>query len=611
MCGITGILNFDKRFVQESVLRKMTDSLSHRGPDNGESWVYKNVGLGHRRLSIIDLKTGDQPMSDISEKIWITYNGELYNFLELKKILLSLGYKFRTNSDTEVIINSYLEWGEECLKKFRGMFAFGIVDLRKRLLFLARDQLGIKPLVYWKSDRTFFFSSELQTFKYTDEKIPPIDIQAVDQYLMFQYIPAPKTIYQGIKKLLPAHSLTVSFDGEVSKPLKYWDIEFKPDHSLNESEWLEALDEILLDSVRKHLISDVPLGAFLSGGIDSTLIVKYMTEILNKPVKTFSIGFEDDDFNETKYSEIVAKKYGTEHYIEIVKSNALEILPELVDHYGEPFGDSSAIPTYYLSKMARKYVPVVLSGDGGDEAFGGYNTYIGWQSWLLFHKTPKWKKFLYPFVSAVNRERYPKREPKIENWLRQINLISQKEKRKIWRREFQISLENPENIFGQESSKIENYSNVNKAQFLDIKTYLPYDILTKVDVASMMNSLEVRTPLVDKKIFEFAARIPEKFNFFKNPEGDFEGKMLLKKILMKDYSKSFLHRRKMGFGIPADKWFGSVENRNIDIYDRLVNKHSNISELFYPDQIEKMINNSNYNLTWLLLFLEEWLSKNK
>ena len=319
----------------------------------------------HARLSIIDLETGKQPICNEDGTVWITYNGEIYNYRELRLQLEGKGHQFHTKSDTEVIVHSYEEWGDQCVERFRGMFAFGIADLKQQRVFLARDQLGIKPLYYLRTASCFAFASEIQALRCIPHLDLSIDIQGLDQYLWLQYIPAPKTIFKEISKLPPAHYLTVTFDGDCSRAEEYWRIRFSPVRRRSEGEWLEMIEEVVRDSVKTHLVSDVPFGAFLSGGVDSSAVVAYMSRTMTEPVKTFSIGFEEDEFSEIDYAEVVAKKWGTEHHVEIVKPDALEVLPRLVKHYGEPFGDSSALPTYYVCQMARKHVPMVLSpGDG-------------------------------------------------------------------------------------------------------------------------------------------------------------------------------------------------------------------------------------------------------
>ncbi|MCK4762040.1 MAG: asparagine synthase (glutamine-hydrolyzing), partial [Candidatus Aminicenantes bacterium] len=611
MCGITGILNLDKTPVSPRLLKEMTNSLTHRGPDETDLWIDRFAGLGHRRLSIIDLQTGKQPMSDRSKKIWITYNGELYNFLELKKILESKGHTFRTNSDTEVIIYAYLEWGDRCVEKFRGMFAFAIADLIKKRLFLARDHFGIKPFYYYLSGGVFAFSSEIQALLKIKKSPLTLDFPALDRYLQLQYIPAPGTIFREIKKLKPAHCMNVSFDGKVSPQKEYWQLDFKPDPRPTQEERLEALEEVLRESVRAHLVSDVPYGAFLSGGVDSSAVVAYMSQIMNRPVKTFTIGFEEDEYSEIQYAAAVAKKWGTEHHVEIVKPDALSILPDLVKHYGEPFGDSSAVPTYYVAKMAREHVTMVLSGDGGDETFGGYRSYQAWMNWLHFCGMPGWKKFVYPLASILRPNRYPRRLPTLTNWLSFIQYINEKRRKMLWRGEYLEKLDFRLDFLEADFAKTAHYDLTNKVQYLDFKTYLPYDILTKVDAASMMSSLEVRTPLVDKEVVEFAAGLPQAVNIAPQEDGKFEGKLLLKTLMRKYYPEEFVRRPKMGFAVPLFNWFSSKDALQDVLTERLLSSESRVLELFRPRMVKKLIAVNEPGPIWLLLFLEEWLKQNR
>ena len=503
MCGITGLLSLDRN-IDLSNIEAMTASLTHRGPDGDGIWLQDRVAIGHRRLAIIDLATGKQPLCNEDETVWITFNGEIYNYLELREQLLCAGHRFKTKSDTEVIVHAYEEWGDRCVEKLRGMFAFGIVDLNQRRIFLARDQLGIKPLYYLSTSSCFAFASEIQAFRQLPVNLD-LDLQAIDRYLWLQYIPPPKTVFQQIKKLAPAHRVSITFDGKLSTPEEYWQLDFQPNNNRSESDWLEELDHILQDSIKAHLVSDVPFGAFLSGGVDSSAIVTYMSQILEQPIKTFSIGFEEAEFNELNYAAIPAKILQTEHHTQIVKPESLDILlPKLVQHYGEPFGDSSAIPTYYVCKMARQHVTMVLSGDGGDECFAGYNTYRSWMAWLNQEEKPLWKRFAYPIAQRLKPQRYPPRKPKLESWFKFITHIPSDLRSQLWREEYRELTTYPIELFEREKPKIADYTWSQKAQYIDIKTYMPGSILTKVDVASMLNSLEVRTPIVDTKVFEFA-----------------------------------------------------------------------------------------------------------
>lgn len=614
MCGISGIIRFNKP-VERAEIEQMSSVIAHRGPDGEGIWLDGQVALGHRRLSIIDLETGRQPMCNEDQTVWISYNGEIYNFLELRDLLEKRGHKFRSHSDTEVIIHAYEEWGESCVEFFRGMFAFGIVDQNKRRIFLARDHLGIKPLVYYQSDNCFAFASEIQALRQIDGICLDLDVQALDQYLFLQYIPAPLSIFKQIRKLPPAHRMSVTFDGKISTPEEYWRLEFRPNYNKSESQWIEELEMVLRDSVKAHLVSDVPFGAFLSGGVDSSAVVAFMTQILNKPVKTFSIGFEEDEYSELSYAEIAAKRWGTEHHVEIVKPDALSILPDLVCHYGEPFGDSSAIPTYYVCKMARKHVPMVLSGDGGDEAFAGYNSYFAWLNSIEgkgSYNRSLVGKLLYPIERRLFPTRFsppPKYGVSLDNWLSIINYMPKELRQRLWRPEYMDVTNCPLGPFEREYARTEGFSNVHKVQYMDLKTYLPFDIMTKVDIASMIHGLEVRTPIVDRKVMEFAATLPESFNVGKGANGEWQGKLLLKKLMGKYYPQNFPHRNKMGFAVPLRKWFAKNGALHDELNERLRGPNSVIREYFEPKIVQHLIKINSTGPLWLLLFLDEWLKQ--
>ncbi len=614
MCGITGIIRTNRPVTKQEI-SAMTDAIAHRGPDGEGFWLNENVAIGHRRLSIIDLNSGSQPMCNEDGKVWITFNGEIYNFVELKSELEKLGHQFKTKSDTEVIIHGWEQWGRGCVTKLRGMFSFGIVDLNKRIVFLARDYFGIKPLVYYRDENCFAFSSEILALRKIENATYEINLQALDQYLQLQYIPAPFTIFRNIYKLPPAHSMEIGFDGKVSNPECYWTFQFKPYRWKSEKSWLEELEYTLKDSVKNHLISDVAFGAFLSGGVDSSAVVAYMAQILEKPVKTFSIGFKDAEFDETPYAKIASNIWKTEHHVEIVEPNGIEILPDLVKHYGEPYGDSSAIPTYYVSQLARKHVTMVLSGDGGDELFGGYESHLWWRK---YHDTPiawrpKWKDTLYPYAHKYFPTRFPKPHkpvPSLNYWLRMINYFSPEERARLWRPEYHSLLQHSLDIFEDEFKTASAFSTTQMVQYMDLKTYLPFDILTKVDIASMIHSLEVRPPFVDKNVVEFAMSIPENLNVKKMGEEDWKGKLLLRKLMSKYYSHDYLFRRKMGFSIPYNKWLGLKGDWSGEISDRLLNKNAQLYNYFTPQTIKDTIANERYGPIWLLLFLDEWFKQN-
>ena len=579
MCGIAAILRLGGR-VEQHEITAMIDAQAHRGPDGGSLKLWDNCALGHRRLSIIDLERGTQPMCNEDESIWITYNGEIYNFRSLRDQLIQKGHLFKTQSDTEVIIHAYEEWGQDCVLKLRGMFAFCILDENRRQLFLARDHFGIKPLYYFNWGGTFACASELRSLRTLDAFPMALDLSALDQYLWLQYIPAPQTIFKRVKKLPPAHSMIVDFDGTAHDPVQYWDCCFAPDTTKTESQWLEEVDSVLRDSVQSHLVADVPFGAFLSGGIDSSMVTMYMSQLLEKPVKTFSIGFDEKSFSELSYARRVAETLGTEHYEHIVRSDALEILPDLVSHYGEPFGDSSAIPTYYVSKLARQHVPMVLSGDGGDEAFGGYHRYMGWLN--------------------VAEERT------VDRWLQFVQYLSLDWRKRLWREDYHHVIAEQFPLARQAFLQSQECSPTHRAQDIDRRTYLPFDLLTKVDTASMMHGLEVRTPFVDTRVWELASRIPEEMNV-RMTQGKWEGKMLLKKLAERQYAKDHVYRYKMGFGVPLEYWFGDRSAYRDELEQRLLSSGSLLSEYFDPSVIKDMMDKKLSSYLWLLLFMDEWL----
>ena len=610
MCGIAGILNTDAAPVSRDVLSSMTASLAHRGPDGAGMELRDSVGLGHRRLAIIDLAGGQQPLSNEDGQVWITFNGEIYNYRELRAELEAKGHQFRTHSDTETIVHAYEEWGDACVERLRGMFAFAVLDWRRRRLFLARDQLGIKPLYYFHDARCFAFASELQALRHVPGFRAELDLQAIDEYLWLQYIPAPRTAFRQVKKLSAGHRLSISLDGQLTEPQEYWRLDFAVKQHRSEAEWIETLEATLRDSVRAHLVSDVPFGAFLSGGVDSSAVVAYMAQILERPVRTFSIGFDEAEFNELEYAAQAAKRWGTEHHVEMVKPDALAILPQLVRHYGEPFGDSSAIPTYYVCQMARRFVPMVLSGDGGDEAFGGYDSYRAWLGWLNYDGVTLPRQVMHRLKQAA-RGNFQPRRPTLAAWLEFMYYLNIPQRQSLWRREHQSFCPSPLEYFEREFARAARYSDGNKAQSIDFKTYLPNDILTKVDVASMMHGLEVRTPFVDIRVAEFAASIPESFCLARDDRGQWEGKRLLKQAMEKYYPKDFLRRPKKGFAVPLAKWFASDGPLRNDLRERLTGSNSPLRELFEPAAIGALLEANASGPLWLLLFLDEWLRQNK
>lgn len=616
MCGITGIVNFDNsKKVDETLLKIMTDSIVHRGPDDEGYYIENNVGLGFRRLSIIDLSTGHQPLSNEDNSIWIVFNGEIYNYQVLKKELINLGHIFKTNTDTEVIVHLYEQFGEECFQYMRGMFGLAIYDSRKNKILCARDRFGKKPLYYYCDDKKFIFGSELQTITKHKDILKEINSHAIDDYFAYGYILGDKSIYKNIKKLKPAHFLEIDLSSNKIQVQSYWDIKYEPDYSKSEKDWEEEIVASLSESVKIRMISDVPLGAFLSGGIDSSSVVALMAKQSSDRIKTFSIGFKEPQYNETDYAREVAKLYNTEHYEQIVEPESINLLPKLVSAYAEPFADPSSIPTYYVSKFAREHVTVVLSGDGGDELFAGYNAYsrLNFVRKLQvlpdkinqFAFSPIFRIFPYSFRSKKAFYYLSKKSKYLGAY---YSIWNENERRELYKTNILDSLANyyAEDYKIELLNKFKNQDFITDLQELDLRTYLVDDVLTKVDRASMMNSLEVRVPLLDHKFAELAFRIPSNLKFHNNT------KKYIFKLAMQSYlpSNVFSHK-KQGFGIPLNLWFRN--DLNTYIQDRLLDKNAKVFEYLNYYEISKILKRNQYgdrNLgthLWSILFLDAWL----
>lgn len=621
MCGIFGAIKLDDSpNLEETKVSEGVRLLKHRGPDGFGVSTTGAVSFGHTRLSIIDLALGHQPMQDAKEYGLITYNGEVYNFREVRKRLEKEGLKFNTNSDTEVVLNAFLYWGEACLDHFRGMFAFACLDRKKKKVLLARDRIGKKPLFYVRKNHTLYFSSELDPLYKTVGPFK-MDLQALDDYLYWQYIPAPRTIYNGVYCLPPAHYLLIDLaTGEIEEK-RYWDLQFREDRSLGFDDWLVKLDDAVREAVKLRLVSDVPFGAFLSGGIDSSLVVGYMADIMEQPVKTFSIGFENSDYSELKYAKKVAEICETEHYTQIVKAESLKILPALVKHYGQPFADSSAIPTYYVSRMARDNVKMVLSGDGGDENFAGYNTYE-----YIVSRQPKCGET--GFAELLKRYalkwcRRGKTSCKLDKKYSEVfqlysmvyNHFPPQERSELYKAKYG-RLVDEEQSFRRRIVENGEGPLLSRLQLLDILTYLPYDILTKVDIASMANSLEVRTPLLDHKLMETAATIPVRFKLREEKSNGvvrYDKKHILKALTRKRFPGEIIDRPKWGFGIPLGEWFAGELKE--EVRTRIMQSDC-LPEFFKMDYLEGIINhhspaNDMSPKLWNLLFLEEWMKQHE
>jgi asparagine synthase (glutamine-hydrolysing) len=610
MCGIAGIVQTDRSAVNERALEEMTRTLAHRGPDGQGLYVDGWVGLGHRRLSIIDLEGGKQPMANEDGQVWVTFNGEIYNYLELQKELEKAGHRFHTSSDTEVIVHAYEEWGANCVDHFRGMFAFAVHDRRHREVFLARDRVGIKPLVYSVEPGRVAFASELQAIAALPDISLVLNPDALDQYLQLQYIPAPATIYKNVYKLPPGHHLVIGHDGKIRGPVRYWDVQFIPDRRRRLDDWVEELDAVIRESVRLQLRSDVPFGAFLSGGVDSSVVTAYMAELLPHPVKTFTIAFEEEEFSEARYAREAARRCGTDHHEEMVRPDALAILPDLVRHYGEPFGDNSAIPTYYVSQMARRHVKMVLSGDGGDENFAGYNHYmsaacLGKPS---FREPVRLARRLVGNAGRALGVLAP-RSKAFDIWVNSVCVFSAEESAQILGR-----VRNDNLLMVTDEPKENGSEFCGDLQYLDIKNFLPFSVLAKVDIASMCHGLEVRVPLLDHPVVELAARIPAEFKVVRNREGKFGGKHVLKRLGERIFHPSFLNRAKMGFTPPIRRWFEGARLK--DIEDRICGPGSRLLDLVDRSKVQGIFSKNGRHRKpnmkiWLLLFLNEWLQQNR
>jgi asparagine synthase (glutamine-hydrolysing) len=624
MCGIVGFINRDGAAVDREILGRMNHAIEHRGPDEDGFYVNENVGLAMRRLSIIDLASGQQPIHNSDKSKWIVYNGEIYNYRYLREQLDNLGHRFYTNSDTEAIIHLYDEYGEDCVQHLRGMFAFAIWDEKDKSLFLARDRVGKKPLLYsHQPNGGLIFGSEFQALLKHPSISREVDHSAIDSYLSYLCIPAPQTAFKQIRKLEPGHWMKWKAGSIETK--RYWLPDFSKKIKISEEEAIEETTRILRESTKLRLISEVPLGAFLSGGVDSSTVVALMAQESSSPVKTFSIGFEEQDFSELKYAKRVADYIGAEYNEFIVKPNALEVLPTLVRHYGEPYADSSAVPTYYVSRETRKYVTVALNGDGGDESFAGYERHAAMLIAERYKRIPAFlrKAFIeWPINSIPTSELKRSRVRDVKRFLRAAGM-ERDERYFGWMSTFRT--ENKADIYTDEFARNSNghrafdhmgrwFQTTNGSGQLDaillndLMTYLPNDLLVKVDIASMANCLEARSPFLDHKVIEFAASLPEKLKLRR-----FNTKRLLKKVAARLVPPEVVYRRKMGFGVPVGKWFRN-EMKDF-LRQALLSERSLHRGIIKPEKITKYVmehingEKDHAFQLWTLLMLELWFQE--
>ena len=626
MCGICGYIYLDRsKRPSEDVLKDMMNTLILRGPDDQGTYIKDNVALGQRRLSIIDLEKGHQPMFNEDGSVVIIYNGEVYNFRELRATLLEKGHVFKTHSDTEVIVHAYEEYGEDCLKHFNGMFAFAIWDSRNQTLFLARDRFGKKPLYYAFFDNQFIFGSELKAILKHPAAKKEIDLNALSKYLAYEYVPSPYSIFKNIYKLEAGCMLSLK-DGK-TRIERYWDLRFERRPILNIKETERQLLGLLKESVKKRLISDVPLGVFLSGGIDSSAVVCMMAELMNpKDIKTFSVGFKEKSFDESNDARRIAKFFGTDHHEEILSPDTmLDVLPDILDLLDEPFADSSIIPTYLVSKFTRQHVKVALGGDGGDELFLGYPSFLACKIYSMLDLFPDMvKKIPFKMLAKIvgTSDDYMSLSFRIRRFARGLD-FPQEVRHQAWIGAFmpreQKGLFLPDKGLDYDAGNVysltkkffsaaEKLESLDKAIYIYVKTYMTDDILTKVDRASMANSLEVRAPFLDTEFTEFAAGIPASLKL-KN----FNTKWILKDALKGRLPEETLKKGKQGFAVPVAKWLkADLKGLLLDAFNKTKIEREGIFDYAYiKNLVDRFLENKNDTRKeiWVLFMFEMWYNK--
>lgn len=611
MCGIAGAIRRRGGLTRTDILA-MATPLAHRGPDEGDAWISADTtaGLGHRRLSIIDPTTGQQPMCNEDGSVWIVFNGEIYNDPDLRRRLESRGHRFKTNCDTESIVHLYEDEGEDCIRHLRGMFAFAIYDIPRRKLLLARDRIGKKPLYYGQLGETFVFGSELKALRGLPGVEAEVDWTFLDAYLALGYLPAPMTPFKGIHKLPQAHGLVLEGD-KAPRVWRYWEPSYVPKRVVSADEALEELDERLREAVRIRLRSDVPFGAFLSGGVDSSTIVALMSQYLPQPVKTFSIGFEESTHNELPYARDVAQRVGADHHEAIVRMGDLSILPDLARYLDEPFADASILPTYHVARNARKAVTMVLSGDGGDELFGGYTRYVNERRLQTFAPLAA---LLRPLNSAFDRHAlfggtahrlswmaYHATLPFEESYESAVGKLSDAARRAL----VSAPERPPQRWLAPWLERFAALSLEDRMMAVDLHTYLSEDVLVKVDRMSMANSLEVRSPLLDHEMAEFAASLPVALKVSGNT-----GKLILKRYAERLLTPELINRPKQGFSVPLADWF---KGQAADMLRELMDQERElVGQLFRAETISRWLDQhaqgkvNHAERLWSVLMLLQW-----
>lgn len=626
MCGIAGIINLSGVTPPKDLLTKMTDIIEHRGPDGSGDYFSGGVAFGHRRLSIIDLAGGHQPMISSDERVSITYNGEIYNFPELREELKSLGYAFSTSSDTEVILLAYHAWGPKSVERIRGMFAYAIHDKQKNEVFITRDRLGIKPLFYAQlADNNFVFGSELKSLALHPNFNNSLRNESVEEYFALGYVPEPHTIYKNVMKLEPGHSLLIDLASGKVTNTQYWNIHFNESYSGSFEDAARELDKRVEEAVKIRMRADVPLGAFLSGGVDSGAVVANMARNSKDAVNTCSIGFDDAKFDEADYARKVAEQYKTNHQAKVVDPNDYSLVDGLMDYYDEPYADSSALPTFRVCELARKRVTVALSGDGGDEHLAGYRRY-------KLHMFEEKLRGMFP--SSVRKpifgalgSIYPKADwaPRVfrakttfqglartdvESYFHGVSIFKPEMRNMLFSKSMKSDLQdyNALEIFNRHAQDAQTDDPLSLIQYLDIKTYLPGDILTKVDRASMAHSLEVRVPLLDHELVGWIATLPSNYKL----RGS-EGKYIFKKSLEGLLPNDILYRPKMGFGVPLGSWFRNELKDKIK--ETVLSEQMLDSGYFEQSYLERLIKDHQSGMRdysaplWTLMMFHQFLSR--
>lgn len=623
MCGIAGVLYTDRhRYAERTVLQTMGDAIAHRGPDGEGIFCSRSLGLVHRRLGIIDLVGGNQPIANEDESIQVVFNGEIYNFEDLRNRLVSRGHCFRTQSDTEVLVHLYEEFGSDLVHHLRGMFAFALWDARKRKLLLARDHLGQKPLFIYRDREKLLFGSELKAILAHPNVDRSISPEAVEDFLTFGVIPGERSIFSAIQRLPAAHTLVIDAEDGTTVRNRYWQLSFAPAESLSDDEWKQRIEEKISESVRAHLVADVPVGAFLSGGLDSSAIVACVSDIVSEPLQTFSIGFQEKRFSELPYAEAVARKFGTKHREEVVTPDAVQDLDELTYFYDEPFADASAIPTMAVARMAAQHVKVCLSGDGGDEAFGGYARYShDLKEAAIRNRLPQMfrKMALRPLAALWPKADWLPRPLRLKTLLQNLaadpaaayaNTLS------VCRREMRSRLLNADfsgrlaghrpEAFVEHAFESGQRDVLSGMLAADVGFLLPDDFLTKVDRASMAYGLEVRPPLLDVQLMELAASMPSHLKIRRGAK-----KWILRQIFESRLPDSMVHRRKQGFELPVDSWLCGPLREQVREY--VLRPDAPIAEFVDVRCADQLFRSHNRGtgrhgqLLWTLLVFGRWL----